>query len=569
VVFELINQLWQTLRVAFERLSRLSSWTRHDSELQLAIHPHNRGKTGGQHDLRNFDERCSVIQSVSRLWLFNSLYVVGAAAAILAVGCEVGPNYQPPKDTTPAKFSEAATRPATQPSLAAAPTSEELQRWWETFHDPELNSLIDRAIKNNLSLQVAVESIIQARAQVGVSSANFYPTLNGVGAYSHSRRSAHLGSGGGSSGTAGTTGTTTTGGSGGGGGGSNNLEGDFYQLGFDSSWEIDVFGGTRRGVEAAQANLDAAIENRREVLITLLGDVATDYVTLRSLQREVAITNENIATQDQSLQLTETENHVGLVADLDVTQQKAQVLTTASALPDLDAQVHQTIHALSILINEPPGALEAELETPAPIPGGPPHVPPGLPSELLRRRPDIRDSERQLAAASANIGVAVSQLFPQFSLTGDLGYESSQFHELFNLHSRYFSIGPSMSWPIFSGGLIQSNIDVANAQERAAFYNYQLTVLTGLQEVDDELIAYAKEQDRRAILADAVAADQKVVKLTRDLYSNGLDSFLDVLTAQANLFAAETSLVQSDELVATDLVALYKALGGGWEVSPD
>jgi NodT family efflux transporter outer membrane factor (OMF) lipoprotein len=307
------------------------------------------------------------------------------------------------------------------------------------------------------------------------------------------------------------------------------------------------------------------MENRDAVMITLLGEVATDYVTLRGLQRQVAITHENISTQQQTMGLIESQNRAGLVADLDVTQQRAQLLTTQAELPDLEAQIHQTIHQLSILLALEPGALEEELETPAPIPLGPYHVPPGLPSELLRRRPDIRQAERNLASASAEIGVATADMFPKVSLTGSLGYESSQFHQLFDIYSRYFSIGPSVSWPIFDGGAILSNIEVQNALERQAFFTYESTVLTGLQEVDDALIAYSKEQDRRAELDEAVKADQRSVEMTQDLYKNGLDTFLDVLTAQNTLLAGEQQLTLSQQSVSTDLVALYKALGGGWE----
>jgi len=496
-------------------------------------------------------------------------------AGLLALGCEVGPNYHKPNTALSPSFSEAATRPATQPAnprLAAIPTPQQLQRWWETFDDPELNHLVERSLNQNLDLQAAVQRIRQARAQLGIAGAILYPTVNSFGNYSHSRRSEHLGSSGGGGGSSssgsGTTGTTGSGSSGGFGGGGAGLESDFYQVGFDSSWEIDVFGGERRGVEAAQANFDASIEARHTVLITLLGDVAADYIQLRGLQRQVAITQENITLQQQSLDLIQTKNRAGLAAELDVTRQQAQVLTTEAGLPELEAQIHQTIHKLSVLLALEPSALQDELEKVAPIPLGPVHVPPGLPSELLRRRPDIRQAERLLAASSANIGVATADLFPKFSITGALGLESSQFHQLFNEHSKYFSIAPGVSWTIFDANHINDNIEVQNALERQAYYAYQTAVLTGFQEVEDSLIAYAKEQDRREALEAAVRADQRSVEMTQDLYRNGLDTFLDVLTAQNSLLAGEQELTLSQQQVSADLVALYKALGGGWEVTP-
>jgi outer membrane protein TolC len=260
-------------------------------------------------------------------------------AALLVIGCEVGPNYQAPKTPEPAAFSQAETRPTTEPAttqLAEIPTPQQLQRWWEMFNDPELNILIARGVKNNLDLKVAKERVIEARAQLGIANAGLFPTIDATGEYSHSRRSKNLGSSGGgiSTGTTGTTGTTTTG-----GGGAGNPVSDFYQAGFDATWEIDVFGGVRRGVEAAQANVESQVDNQQSVLITLLGDVATDYVQLRGLQKQVAITEENIGTQKQSLALIQTKNRAGLVADLDVTQQTAQVLTTQAELPDLEAQI--------------------------------------------------------------------------------------------------------------------------------------------------------------------------------------------------------------------------------------
>jgi outer membrane protein, multidrug efflux system len=499
---------------------------------------------------------------VGRRWI-----AVFAGAAIAFAGCEVGPNYHEPKVPTPEKFSEAEVRPTTRPApeLAAVPTPEQLKRWWETFRDPELNRLIELSLRSNLDLQTEAEKIIEARAEAGIARAGIFPTLNGVGQYNHSRRSAHLGSAGGTT-TGTTSGTTTTGSTSASGGGSN-LEGDFYQAGFDAAWELDVFGGIRRGIEEANANVDAAIEDRRAVLITLLGDVATDYVTLRGLQAQVAITQGNISTQDQTLNLIETQNRAGLVADLAVAQQQAQLMTTKSQLPDLEAEIDQQIHALSVLLDLEPSALEAELDTPAPIPYGPVHIPAGLPSELLRRRPDIREAERQLAASNAEIGVAISQLYPQVSITGSLGFESSQFHQLFNLYSRYFSIGPSVTWPIFNAGQIEYNVQVESSLERQAFINYESTVLTGFQEVEDSLIAYAKEQDRRAELQDAVVADQKAVDLTQSLYKEGLDTFLDVLTTQQTLLTAQETLVSSEQSVSTDLITLYKALGGGWETT--
>ncbi|HTW94511.1 MAG TPA: efflux transporter outer membrane subunit, partial [Tepidisphaeraceae bacterium] len=473
-----------------------------------------------------------------------------------------GPNYQRPKMPLPANFSEATTRPTTQPAIYDVTANEaQLRRWWTIFNDPELNSLIARAIKGNLSLQTSEEQIREARALRDEAFANLLPMVNVDGSYNHSRTSGNLGysnlSSGNSTSSGGTTIVPTN---------NQHLENNLYQAGFDSTWEIDIFGGTRRAVEAANAQIDVAIDNRQDVLVTLLGEVATDYVTIRGLQLQIQIAQDNVSAQEQTLTLTKTKSRAGLVSDLSVVQQEALLMSTEATVPDLQEALHQTIHALSVLLGEEPGALYAELSKPEPIPVGPGEVPPGLPSQLLLRRPDIRAAERSLAAANAEVGVAVADLFPKFSLTGDFGVESSHSQNLFDYQSRFFDIGPNMSWPIFSGGQIQANIDVQNSLDRQALIAYRQTVLTALQQVDDALIAVAKEQDRRQELEDAVKANQRAVDLTLELYKNGLEDFLDVLTAQASLFSAQEALAVSDETVSMNLVALYKALGGGWDV---
>ena len=256
----------------------------------------------------------------------------------------------------------------------------------------------------------------------------------------------------------------------------------------------------------------------------------------------------------------------GFAASLDVANAEADVANTAASLPGFETSVEQSIYAISVLLGEEPDALEQELGTDSPIPTTPPEISIGLPSDLLKRRPDIRRAERQLAAATANIGVVTAQLFPSFSLTGSLGLQNSQFQPLFNASSRYWSIGPSVSWPIFDAGRIRANIDIQNAAQMQALLAYQKAVLTALQDVKNSLVAYAKEQVHRKALSDAVAANQRAADISTRLYSDGLTDFLNVLNAQRSLFGSEDALVQSDRAVSTDLVSLYKALGGGWEI---
>jgi NodT family efflux transporter outer membrane factor (OMF) lipoprotein len=341
---------------------------------------------------------------------------------------------------------------------------------------------------------------------------------------------------------------------------------DFWQAGFDATWELDLFGGVRRSIEAADYNLQAAQEDRRDVLITVLGEVATDYIGLRGYQQEIAIAEENLEAQVHTAQVTRKKVEGGLTTELDVANAEAQIATTRSQLAGFESLAQQEIYSLSVLLGQEPLALAEELSPTRKIPVTPPIVPVGLPSELLRRRPDIRRAERQLAAATAEIGVATAQLFPQFSFTGTLTVQGSQFKALGSWGNRFWSFGPSVTWPIFDGGKIWSNIEVQNSVQAQALLTYRSTVLSALQDVENQLTAFSQEQQRRAALADAVAFNQKAVAIARQRYDQGLTDFLNVLVAEQSLYATQDALVQSNRSVGTDLVALYKALGGGWEV---
>jgi NodT family efflux transporter outer membrane factor (OMF) lipoprotein len=346
----------------------------------------------------------------------------------------------------------------------------------------------------------------------------------------------------------------------------NKSELDLYQLGFDASWEIDIFGGIRRGVEAANAELAATIENRRDVLITLVSEVARDYIELRGAQREQAIAEENLTAQQQTLQLTQDKFKAGFATDLDVARAAAEVATTASQIPSLVNQSQQMIHALGVLLGQDPASLTNELAASKAIPLPPAEVSVGLPAELLRRRPDIRRAERELAAATASVGIATAELYPRFSLSGTFAMQSTKPRSLFDYNSRTFSIGPAVDWPIFNAGRLKANIDVQNSRQRQALATYQKTVLCALQDVENALSAYSTEQIRRQALQDAVNANHTAVALATQQYERGVADFLNVLDAQRNLYSAETALAQSDETVSSNLVSLYKALGGGWEI---
>jgi NodT family efflux transporter outer membrane factor (OMF) lipoprotein len=517
---------------------------------------------------------------------------LGILTAILLAGCTVGPNYHEPHAKVEAGFGELKAVSATQPSQ---PTTRpvEISEWWATFHDPELDSLIRRSAKSNPSLLQAESRIQESRAERIIAGAGELPTVNAGGGYLHARGSSkvtfplsafgitsppkgkqapsrvdapsqvnaqQLGPVGGSVG--GGVPTSPLG-----SGGLPNVTTDLYQAGFDASWEIDIFGGVRRGIEAANEDYQAALEDRRDVLISLMAEVARNYIELRGYQREIAITQENLHTQQQTLAVTQDRFRAGVTTELDVARARAQVATTAAGIPSLDASVHDTIHRLSVLLGEPPITLMEELTRAQPIPPAPADVPVGVPADLLRRRPDIRRAERQLAAATARVGVATAQLYPRFTILGSFGFDATKFANISEWPARYYSIGPGVTWPIFDAGRIRANIRVQNEAVKQYLSIYEQTVLIAMQDVEDALIDYSREQMRRQALSEAVAANRLSVELATQQYQRGVVDFLTVLDAEGNLYGAEDALTRSDVQISADLVALYKALGGGWELS--
>jgi NodT family efflux transporter outer membrane factor (OMF) lipoprotein len=485
----------------------------------------------------------------------------------------VGVDYQAPKTKAPASFGESHKGPTTK---AAEPV--DLTVWWKTFKDPELDSLIDRAVNNNNTLLQAEARVRQARAQLGVEWGNEFPTLNASGGASRTQVGKYVSSSSGTSAVssaAGTVAGTTTGGTT--TGGTSTTVGttttarrgavrtENYQAGFDAGWEIDVFGGTRRAIESAEDDLEAQVNARRLALVTLTAEVANDYVQLRAYQAELKLTQSNLASEQDTLKLTQSRFNAGLVSDLDVAQAEASVATTAAEVPTLEIEIKQEVHAISILLGDAPMALAAELEKDNPLPPTPPEIPVGLPSELLRRRPDVRQAERLLAEQTANIGVAVANLFPKFSLTGSIGQDSSRLGLTAKSGSTLWSFGPTVSWQILDYFQLQSQVRVANAIQAQALYNYQQTVLQSFGDVEDALIAYSQDQVRSRILVEEVNANQRAVDLSVQLYQRGLGDFLNVQTAERALYTSQSDLAVSQGNVGTDLVRLYKALGGGWD----
>lgn len=467
------------------------------------------------------------------------------AGSLLVAGCTVGPDYRRPEvalspDWLEAQSSGFDTQPAT------------LIRWWTEFNDPELNSLVERAVTSNLDVMVAEARVRETRASQVLAEAGAWPTVDVSGSYSRNRSSENA------------VGLRTQGAvaaprS------NNDLEQDLYRNGFDAIWEIDVFGGTRRRVEAARANVEASIEDRRDVLVTLLGDVAKNYIDLRGRQRQLAVTQANLQAQQEILRLTRIRFDAGLASDLEIAQAEGQAQTTAAQIPSLESGIKQTAYQLDLLLGAQPGATWNELATQAPIPALPPKAYVGLPTELLRRRPDIRRAERELVAATAQIGAATADLYPRFSLIGTFGLQSISASDWFTAQSRFWSIGPAIRWPVFDAGKIRANIEIRNAQQEQALKLYEKSVLSALGDVERSLVNYSKEQTRYRALLAAVDANRRALQMSNDLYTQGLVAFLNVLDAERALYGSENDLVQSEANMASNLVALYKALGGGWD----
>jgi NodT family efflux transporter outer membrane factor (OMF) lipoprotein len=471
--------------------------------------------------------------------IFFSMVMLSALS-----GCTVGPDYQKPKTQMPAQWGEQSRGEAT-------PVAVDITRWWTVFSDPVLDSLIQRAVAKNKDLIIAEARIREARAQRGVVAADGYPSIDSSAVYSRSRSSENASPS--SSGRGGSGGSPTEG-------------SDLFQFGFDAAWEIDIFGRVRRAVEAANADIQFFEEDRRDILVTLLSEVARNYLEVRGSQLRLHIARENIKGQQQTVQLTRDRFAAGLSSELDVARAGAQLASTEAQVPALESVERQAIHQLGVLLGLEPTVLLDELLKEAPIPTTPPEAPTGLPSDLLRRRPDVRRAERQLAGATARIGVATADLFPRFSLTGAVGQQSISFSDLALSGSTFWSIGPTLRWPVFNAGRIRANIKVQDARQEQALAAYEKAVLTSLRDVENALVAHSKEQVSRRSLAAAVDANQRAYEIANELYSKGLVDFLNVLDAQRSLYVSQELLALSDQRIATNLVALFKALGGGWDV---
>jgi outer membrane protein, multidrug efflux system len=484
----------------------------------------------------------------SPLWPKSSLL---AALTLLGAACTVGPDFKRPAPRVPEQWSKAAAGSAT---FNTDPT---LVTWWTSFQEPALTSLIERSAASNLDMQAAVLRITEARAERQVAAAGLLPTVSTNASFTRQRLSDTT-----------ATGAIFT------NFGNVSIPGapaigfpnpyNQFQLGAAASWEIDLFGRVRRSVEAANADLAAAVEDRNAVIVSLCADVAMSYIELRGAQLRKDVTAKSLATQQELYDLTRQRQAVGLTTDLDVANAGAQLDGTRAEVPQLDREVTQDINQLSLLMGREPDALRDELQASHPVPHVPPALPVGLPADLARRRPDIREAEARLHASTARIGVAVGDLFPRLTLTANGGTQSQSGSDLLKWASRFGSIGPTFELPVFDGSR-WATVRLQDVRAQEAALDYQHTVLNALHEVENAVAAYRADQDRGVSLQAAAEQSRDALELARARYTSGVANFIDVLDAERTLQQNQLSLAATTTAVATDLVAVYRALGGGWE----
>jgi NodT family efflux transporter outer membrane factor (OMF) lipoprotein len=458
-----------------------------------------------------------------------------AAAILPSVGCVVGPDYEgPPEVTPPTTWSGELQGGLTAGDL----DPETLATWWERLEDPGLTELVEAAIAANLDLRTAEAQLRQARAERALAGANRFPTLGSRGEVA---RQGTLSSGGGPS-------------------------TQLYAGGFDAAWEADVFGGLQRAVEASEADLQAAEETRRDVLVTVVAEVALNYVELRTFQLRAGVAKQNLALQEETLTIVRRQVENGAATALDLERASANLATTQASLPALEQNVRRSKNRLTTLLGEVPGTRDAQLDSPAEVPVPPLEVAVGVPADVLRRRPDVRASERRFAAETARVGVATAELYPKFVLTGSVGVESLSPGSV----TRPFRVGPEVSYPIFDAGRTRRQIEIQDAVQEQAMIAYEAAVIGALEETQNALSDFVLEQDRLRLLRESTASAARAAELASRRYEAGYSPFLEVLDAQRTVLAAQDDESASAGAVASNLVRLYKSLGGGWSpLEPD
>jgi multidrug efflux system outer membrane protein len=479
--------------------------------------------------------KTTYIRNLSRLsWIPLILIMTGCAT--------VGPDYVRP-DTSLSTTWHSELKGGL---IAGEMNPQTLATWWSTLNDPELSSLIDLAVSGNLDLKKSKARVREARARRGIAKAGLFPTLDATGSATWTESSNN-------------TGTNRT-----------SETSDLYTASFDAGWEIDIFGGVRRSVEAAEADVGASQEDLRDVLVSLLSEVAVNYIDLRKFQSLLAIAEGNLVSQNETYQLTLWRYQAGLSDELSVQQARYNVEQTRAQLPTLRTGKEEALNRIAVLLGEQPGNVHSLFDQQLPIPVIPRKLAIGVPADVLRNRPDVRRAERELAAQTARIGVAIADLYPKFTLSGSIGFETLKMSALPTSQTWSLGDGPGITWAIFKGAAIRQNIEAQSALQEQALFKYEAAILTALEDVENALVAYGEEQNRRDSLQEAAQAAQKAVELAKYKYQSGLTDFYNVLEAERSLLTFQELLAQSNGTVASNLVRLYKALGGGWKsMCPD
>ena len=463
--------------------------------------------------------------------IFRPLFLTLIAAVIcMLAGCRaVGPDYEAAEWRDP-RFDDLSDHEGTQISL------EEVASWWHVFDDPVLANLVESALANNLTLAASLAQVREARARLGVSRAGLLPNVDASGAMSRYQNSDNAGLPG---------------------------DGNTYRAGFDARWELDVFGRTRRSIEAAQADFEASCATFENVWVVVAAETANAYVEYQELQKRLEVAESNLELQSNTLEILSSRAKAGIGDDLAVEQARYNLERTRATIPGILNGMDQALNALAVLTGTMPGELRVEMGNPEKVLSAPIRTVKGIPAVALRKRPDVRAAERRLAARCASIGVAEADLYPTFALGGSIGLESLDSGTFFEGGSHYYSLGPSVSWPIFHGGSIRANIEIQKALHEQAFINYEATVLDSVKELRNMLSAYVHEYDRLDALQKAAQAARDAVDIAQDKYRQGLSDFNSVLDAQRSLLTYEELVVLSRGAIARDLIGIYKALGGG------
>ena len=452
-------------------------------------------------------------------------------SGVLLSGCVVGPRYQEPTPGAPSRFAS-----ATNGSTSGVVD----EGWWKKLNDPQLNSLIRQMQADNLDLKVSEARLREARALWRQARFDLVPTVTSDAGYTNTRVSKAKGLFG------------------------KPVSTELHDIGLDASWELDLYGRVRRSVEAARATEEGLAAQRDALLVDLRSEMAVNYLLVRGGQAQLEVASENAKNQQDSLRVADASLKGGRGTQLDVARARAQWNNTLATMPQLQTGIAQSIHRLAVLCGIPPSVLREKLDAPKPLPTPPARIALSKPAEVLRHRPDIRVAERNLAAATARVGIATADLFPRVTFNGSIGLEGQTFSDLGKAGNGAYSFGPRLTWAAFDLGRVKQQIAAAGARADAALATYQQTVLEALEEAENALTAYERERQRLQYLREASKSAEEAAKLARERYRDGVASFLDVLEAERVALSSQSDVVASQTKVATAWVAVYKSMGGGW-----